>query len=182
MKYTLCSWVFKKHNPLSHRHVDSFLHWFDSAVGVAVFGWVSSRRLLRTQSLHVTCLGGMTSLCRDSRVTGQLSSDVSEHLAPSEAVGHLVIISISVSNFSAVTDMPYKRERDILVWGFRSLSCSSLELTLKVTLSGLLPLSDFSANGLASAALPCVCTEKQCSDHCLCRYGLVLLQANSSSY
>lgn len=88
---------------------------------------------------------------------------------PSGAVGHLVIISISINNFSAITDTPYERERDILVWGFQSLSCSSLELTLKVTLSGLLPFSDFSAKGLASAALPCVCTEKQCSDHCLCR-------------
>lgn len=75
----------------------------------------------------------------------------------------------NINNFSAITDTPYERERDILVWGFQSLSCSSLELTLKVTLSGLLPFSDFSAKGLASAALPCVCTEKQCSDHCLCR-------------
>lgn len=88
---------------------------------------------------------------------------------PSRTVGHLVIISISINSFSAVTDTPYERERDILVWGFQSLSCSSLELTLKVTLSGLLPFSDFSAKGLASVALPYVCTEKQCSDHCLCR-------------
>lgn len=164
--------------------MDSLLHWFDSAVGVAVLGWVSSRRLLRTQSLHVTCLGEMTSLCRDGQ-QGDWSVELwcvrtFSTFRSCRSLSDYFSISQQFQ-CSKVTDMPYKRERDILVWGFRSLSCSSLELTLKVTLSGLLPLSDFSANGLASAALPCVCTEKQCSDHCLCRYGLVLLQANSSS-